>query len=247
MGTWVALDAGASTGPAALAGLESAYRTMLELERQLHPSCPGSDIARLQSVPAGTRASIRPSTWEVLHLAQRVHGLTEGVFDPCLPCRPGRLSDLMVSEAGSESPWALCPVPLALDLGGIAKGYAVDRAIEALRAAGCTSGLINAGGDLRIYGRTDTMLLRRRDGRCVPFTFSDQALAVSDLDADPARRPPEHRGYYSRAGGIGAVTRYAAVVAESAAIADALTKCVLLGSERCATRALHALGARRVG
>jgi len=40
--------------------------------------------------------------------------------------------------------------------------------------------------------------------------------------------------------------RYAAVVAASAAIADALTKCVLLAEERLAARTLRALGARQV-
>ncbi len=246
LGTWVSLEARASTEAAALAGLEAAYLTIRRIERQLHPSREGSEIRTIQAVPLGKRVLVAFTTWEVLSLAQRIHALSEGVFDPCLPCRPGRVRDLMISEPGTESPWALCRAPLALDLGGIAKGYAIDRAIEALRVAGCTSGLVNAGGDLRTYGRSETVLLRRRDGSCVPLTLKDEALAVSDLDADPARRPPEHRGYYCRSGEIGAVNRYAAVGAASAAIADALTKCVLLAGERCAARALCALDARRI-
>ena len=55
--------------------------------------------------------------------------------------------------------------------------------------------------------------------------LENAALAVSDLDA--AERPEEHQGYYSRVG-PGVTQRYAAVVAEEAAIADAITKCVLL-------------------
>jgi thiamine biosynthesis lipoprotein len=42
--------------------------------------------------------------------------------------------------------------PACLDLGGIAKGFAVDRAIEVLMAAGLSRGLVNAGGDLRGFG-----------------------------------------------------------------------------------------------
>jgi thiamine biosynthesis lipoprotein len=91
---------------------------------------------------------------------------------------------------------AVCRVPLALDLGGIAKGYAIDRAIEALRAAGCVSGLVNAGGDLRVYGRSEAVLLRRADGTCAPLTLTHAALAVTDLDVDARRRPTEHQGYY---------------------------------------------------
>jgi thiamine biosynthesis lipoprotein len=43
---------------------------------------------------------------------------------------------------------------VALDLGGIAKGYAVDRAVDALRAHGVTGGMINVGGDLYAIGRS---------------------------------------------------------------------------------------------
>src|SRR5207237_9076434 len=38
------------------------------------------------------------------------------------------------------------------DLGGIAKGFAVDRAVQILRRARLAFGLVNAGGDLRAFG-----------------------------------------------------------------------------------------------
>ncbi len=41
---------------------------------------------------------------------------------------------------------------MMLDLGGIAKGYATDKAIEALKSNGVKSALINAGGDVRVIG-----------------------------------------------------------------------------------------------
>ena len=43
-------------------------------------------------------------------------------------------------------------IPLCLDLGGIAKGYAVDKAVEVLIANGIASGSVNAGGDIRVFG-----------------------------------------------------------------------------------------------
>jgi len=42
--------------------------------------------------------------------------------------------------------------PLAIDLGGIAKGFAVDAAISSLRSSSVTSASVNAGGDLRVFG-----------------------------------------------------------------------------------------------
>src|SRR5213076_1139493 len=41
---------------------------------------------------------------------------------------------------------------VSLDLGGIAKGYAVDCAIEKLRSLGVTNAMVKAGGDLRVIG-----------------------------------------------------------------------------------------------
>jgi len=246
MGTWVSVEAAAESHEAALTGVEAAYRAVQQVERRLHPSREGSELRRVHTAPLHTPVPIEATTWQLLRLAQSVYALSEGIFDPCLPSQPGRLGDLRLSDPVSDSPWALCRVPLALDLGGIAKGYAIDCAIEALRAAGCEAGVVNAGGDLRIYGRSDTVLLRHCDGSCVPFALRDEALAVSDLGTDAGRRPAEHQGYYCRSGEMRKVRRYAAVVAASAAIADALTKCVLLGGERCAAHALRALGARRV-
>jgi thiamine biosynthesis lipoprotein len=246
MGTWVAIEAAGMSERLVLAAIEAAYAALAEVERRLHPRREGSDITQINQAAPGTCVPIHASSWQVLQLAQAVHALSAGTFDPCLPCCPGRLGDLVLSPAGEDdSHWALCRAPLALDLGGIGKGYAVDCAIEVLRFAGCTSGLVNAGGDLRVYARCERILLRHADGGCAPLLLRDAALAVSDLDA--GHRPSEHQGYYRRSGTSVPACRYAAVVAPQAAVADALTKCVLLDGSRCAANALHALDARRVG
>jgi FAD:protein FMN transferase len=233
LGTWVAIEATGATNQGALMGLEAAYLAILEL-------------GRIRGAAPRTRVPVGVRTWELLRLARRVHRLSDGIFDPCVPGRPGRLSDLTLSPPGTSPPWVRTQVPLALDLGGIAKGYAIDIAIEALRIAGCRSGLVNAGGDLRVYGRSESVMLRYSDGTCAPVTLTDQALAVSDLDVDVTQRPAEHRGYYVRSGTPCPIRRYAAVVAASAAVADALTKCVLLAEERCANHSLRAFGARQI-
>jgi thiamine biosynthesis lipoprotein len=242
MGTWVAVEATATTEAAALVAVESAFAAIVVAERLFHPYRPGSDLLHINSAPVQTRVPIQPSTWRVLKLSQVVYELSAGTFDPCLPMRPGRLCDLKLSARHEHPTWALCRVPLALDLGGIAKGYAIDCAIDALRAGGCSSGLVNAGGDLRVHGRSADLLLRHGDGRCTPVALTDEALAVSDLDAQ--RRPAEHRGYYCRIGTWRGASRFAAVVAARAAVADALTKCVLLAQERRTACTLRLLGAR---
>lgn len=246
LGTWVAIEAAAESEATAAGALEAAFAAVSEVERRMHPEREGSDIARINSAPLRVQTPIHASTWKVLRLAQRLNELTDGVFDPCLPLRPGCLTDLGLSDPSPESePWGVCRAPLALDLGGIAKGYAIDCAIAALRAGGCHAGAVNAGGDLRLFGaRRETILLRHADHGYQPLVLQDAALAVSDLD-EP-RRPPGHRGYYVRTGAAAPWRRYAAVLAPDATIADALTKCVLWCSEERASRTVAAWGARVV-
>ena len=246
LGTWVAIEAAAESEATAAGALEAAFAAVSEVERRMHPEREGSDIARINSAPLRVQTPIHASTWEVLTLAQRLNELTRGVFDPCLPLRPGCLTDLELSDPCPDSaPWGVCRAPLALDLGGIAKGYAIDCAIAALRAGGCHAGVVNAGGDLRLFGaRPETLLLRHGDHGYQPLVVQNAALAVSDLD-EP-RRPPGHRGYYVRTGAMAAWRRYAAVLAPDATIADALTKCVLLCSEQRARRIAAEWGARVV-
>src|ERR1700719_4393585 len=184
MGTWVAIEATAESEATAAGALEAAFAGVSEVERRMHPAREGSDIARINSAPLRVQTPIHASTWEVLRLAQRLNTLTGGVFDPCLPLRPGCLTDLELSgpSPGSE-PWVVRRAPLALDLGGIAKGYAIDCAIAALRGSGCTAGAVNAGGDLRLFGaRRETILLRYRDHGYRPLALQNTALAVSELD-----------------------------------------------------------------
>ena len=41
---------------------------------------------------------------------------------------------------------------MRLDLGGIAKGYAIDKAIEAMKRCGATGAMVDIGGDIRCFG-----------------------------------------------------------------------------------------------
>jgi thiamine biosynthesis lipoprotein len=136
-------------------------------------------------------------------------------------------------------------VRVRLDLGGIAKGYAVDRAIDALRTAGCVGGMVNAGGDLAVFGaREHEIGCRRGDGRSRIVKLRNAALATSEVANED--RTAEHRGYYDGSGRLAQVAGYAAVTAPSAAVADGLTKCVLAAAPHVSAALLRAFDARRV-
>ncbi|HEY6484337.1 MAG TPA: FAD:protein FMN transferase [Steroidobacteraceae bacterium] len=254
MGTLVAIEATSDSLRAVASAIDCAFAAIEEVVDRLHPRGAHSDLCRIHRAALHTRVEVHASTAELLLFAQRLHSLTGGRFDPCLPTRPGRLGDLVIEHAdrsGEVAHFVTCRSPLALDLGGFAKGYAVDRAIDVLRENGCSAGLVNAGGDLRVFGaRKEPLLLRRANGHFHNLELVDQAIAVSD--ADHRGRPSQHQGYYDPLRSRGAmrsplVKRYAAIVAEQAVVADALAKCVLLCPQATAWRALQEFGAAQIG
>lgn len=72
-----------------------------------------------------------------------------------------------------------------LDLGGIAKGYAVDCAVEKLRALGIANAMVRAGGDLRAIGHPPTATR----GRCSSKTPPKPAAASRSNSATPPSQP----------------------------------------------------------
>jgi thiamine biosynthesis lipoprotein len=240
MGTIVAISAEADTAQRALSGIDSAFEVIAQVERLMHPTRPGSDLLAIRQGTLGLPLAVHPWTWEVLAQARRLNHRSKGAFDPCLPGAAGRFADLEFAAPQSVIPH----LPLHIDLGGIAKGYAVDCALMALRAAGCRGGLVNAGGDLAVFGdRNHAIVIRARAGDRV-IELKNGALATSDVCG--AARPPEHRGYYHggdrreiRAGKV-------SVSAPSAAIADALTKCLLADHAEAHTGLLESFDARLV-
>ncbi|MGB2807384.1 MAG: FAD:protein FMN transferase [Sedimentisphaerales bacterium] len=70
---------------------------------------------------------------------------------------------------------------MKLDLGGIAKGYSIDKAIEAMRAGGAVGGMVDVGGDIRCFGLPPKGKKTWRIGLEDPTEpkGSDQTLAVS--------------------------------------------------------------------
>jgi thiamine biosynthesis lipoprotein len=222
LGTFVAVDAQARTPQIGERAIAAAFDAIATVERTMHPRREGSDLAVLAASPPGDEVQLHAWTWEVLQLCRRLHTATGGAFDPCLADAPGRMGDLELIEPRRVRPHAR----LQIDLGAIAKGYAVDRALDALRAAGCEGGLVNAGGDLAVFGeRCRTVVCRTTRGTWA-IELSDAALASSDTDE--RMRPAEHRGYYHGLDRSAVVRGQVTVTASRAVMADALATCVLL-------------------
>jgi thiamine biosynthesis lipoprotein len=121
-----------------------------------------------------------------------------------------------------------------IDLGGIAKGFAVDRALQALRGFGVAGGLVNAGGDLAAFGRQpQTIHIRhpRDPARSIcSVEVGDEALASTARRFDPFQSA-DTTGSAIIDPGTGKSTRLidgATVRARCCMVADALTKVVMI-------------------
>jgi thiamine biosynthesis lipoprotein len=241
MGTFISIDALSNSLEISNLAISGAFRVIARVERLMHPTRSGSDLAAMRDCPLDVPLSVHAWTWATLELCQRLNDMSHGIFDPCLPVSRGRLSELELRPPHS----VIQRARLHLDLGGIAKGFAVDRAIDELRRHGCHAGLVNAGGDLAAYGDHERdILCRRRDARTAVIKIRDAALAISD--AEHESRPAEHRGYYNGADRLATVSGYAAVMAPEAAIADALTKCLLAGDSSSNNLLLRTFAARQI-
>ncbi len=234
LGTLVEITA-RGTSPAVLAaGVEAAFAAIARAQSLLSFHDPSSELSRLNRDAAQRAVRVNAWTWRVLALGRRIHVSSNGAFDPVVPSPTDTQATFadVVFLSGHRVRFAR---PLRLDLGGIAKGFAVDRAIEALRDAGVPAALVNAGGDLRAFG-DDAWPIVVRDpaspGRLWALgTLRKGALATSAVyfsrRRTPAGRwtsaiidPRSRRPWLARA----SVT----VRAPDAATADALTKILAL-------------------
>lgn len=219
---------------------ERAFQAVDRVHRLMSRQAADSDVARINRAAANTRVAVDAWTWDVLRRAKELHEATDGLFD-CAIARGSRgsLSDLWLIAGNG----VVLSRPLAITLDGIAKGYAVDQAVVALRAAGATEGLVNAGGDLRVFGDEVQPIHVRHPGSPGQLVMigavKNAAVASSgryfsnSFLVDPRTMRP-HATAWS-----------ATVIARDCTTADALTKPCLLDSAR-AKRLASACGARAV-
>jgi thiamine biosynthesis lipoprotein len=173
MGTrWSALfHAGAAFDPAPLqAALQAAVD---EVDAQMSPWRPESDLMRLNAAPAEAWVSVPAGVMEVLEFGLAVGRASGGAFDigmgdavsawgfNAAPAEPGRIRAALaadrrpahdVLELDPEGMRARKHGPLVLDLCGIAKGYGVDRLAQTARAFGRDGALLVIDGELRALG-----------------------------------------------------------------------------------------------
>ena len=177
MGTWVDLVIDVSDEDAGQRLVGDIERFLHEFERDYYAWADDGALARLnRALGDGGRLEVDPELARVLTAARRFSEQSGGAFDPAV----GDLVELWGFQSAPDGPrepptpaaidaWLKRSPsirrlsiegervdargsPLKLDLGGIAKGEAVDRIIATLAAHGIENALVNAGGDLRVLG-----------------------------------------------------------------------------------------------
>ena len=119
---------------------------------------------------------------------------------------------------------------------GIAKGYAVDLAVRKLQEMGIQSGMINAGGDMIVFGdQTAKIVQKSLHNHQIPQlielpTLHNQAMATS---SQTEHFDPDHPGWIVHENGEAAKSATVSVFAKEAYLADALTKVFLLTPANC--------------
>jgi len=260
MGCTVELISAGSTR-ATEAALAAAESEIHRLERMLSRFLPTSELSHLNA--AGVLEA-PPELAEVTQLALDARERTGGRFDPTVhdavvAAGYDRPFEDMAPDGLSLSPGAACGgrVTVAgstieiergyrLDLGGIAKGYAADRACALLAEAGPC--IVNAGGDLAIHGTPEQgvwPVAVEVPGAPLTLGLGSGALATSGRDHRRWRRGGvELHHLVDPTTGLPAVTSLLRVTAfaESAAGAEVSAKVLLLAGERAARIEADVLG-----
>ena len=150
-----------------------AFQEIKRIEQLMSPWINSSDVTRINRSAGEEWVKVSPETLRVIKKAKEISELSEGGFDITvgpltqlwriarergIPPSTEELKrkldlvnfrNLMIDQEGKIF---LRKKGMAIDLGGIAKGHAVDRAFELLRTLGYKNLIVNAGGDLRVGG-----------------------------------------------------------------------------------------------
>ncbi len=242
----------------------AAYARMAELEDVMSDYRPASEVRRLTE-RAGAAVRVSDDLFAVLARAVDLWRSSDGAFDVTVgpfvelwraARRTGRLPpraalDSAARRVGSDkvhldsvSRTVRLDVPgMRIDLGGIAKGYILDRALDVLRAQGVTRALLEAGGDIVLgdappgrpgwriampQGEGDTVLANRAVSTSGD---TEQFVIIGGVRYSHVIDPRTGMGSTSR--------REAIVVAPDGVTADGLATALTLLDDECGARLLR--------
>ncbi len=244
LGTLVEIGA---VGRDAAAAIEAAFGEIETVHRLMSFHEEKSDVSRVNRAMPGEIVRVDQRTYEVLGRAQGLSRLSGGAFDVTVGGRlveagflPQPHGTVNFDNEASFEDLLLLPencLTLArrvwIDLGGIAKGYAVDRAGDVLKENGVTSGIVNAGGDLYAFGKPQPIHIRHPENPSLALPWG--AIANAAVASSSGVYGPQVKNdalVQPRRGKCVKWRQGITVIAPSCILADALTKIVRLAPRR---------------
>lgn len=246
MGADVSIDLGHAPAKDAHAALTAAIDTIRRMERLFSIYDPQSDLSRLNS---DGRILAGPEFLRLMKLCGQAHILTGGLFDPTVqPLFVAKMQAREPTEAeracvgwnevdctGGEI--AFSKPGMAMTLNGIAQGFATDRVTEVLASHGFSHAVVNIGeyrvGDriaaIGLSGSKDEILAVEDIRQAAIATSVPGAFRLSDRSFHILNpKQPESLPAWASA----------SVVAETAAMADALSTALVLANGTTLARKL---------
>ncbi|MGQ0835816.1 MAG: FAD:protein FMN transferase [Gammaproteobacteria bacterium] len=243
------------------AAIEAVFAEFRRIDALMSTYKPESELSRVNARAAQEPVKISRELYDLLAVSIEYSQLTRGAFDITY-ASVGYLYDYRKHVRPDDAAIAaalpgidyrhlkLLPegpavrfdrAGVRIDLGGIAKGYAVDRGIEALRAAGIERAMVNAGGDTRIigdrFGRPWIAGIRHPDDEhkvVLRMPITDAAMSTSGdyerfFDEGGVRY---HHILDPKTGKSASKVRSVTVIGPTATRTDALTKSIfIMGAE----------------
>ncbi len=219
MGTLVFVTAVAGDDAIAQRAAAAALKEIRRLEDLLSTWIETSELSHVNAAAGLAPVKISPDTMQVLKRSLDVARLTEGGFniavgpavdawsvtersdipseDELNRLRP--LVDLSALDLDETRGTAfLTRAGMRVDVGGIGKGFAADRAIDAMRAAGATAGVVALSVDIKTFGRMP-------DGEAFRFGIqhprNDAALlATIELRDEAISTAGDYERFFERGG-----------------------------------------------
>jgi len=171
--------------------IEAAFLAIAQVHRLMSFHDPESEVSLMNGDSYCKAVYVHSWTWRVLKSAQEFSRNTDGIFDitiagqlvrwNCLPRNgmrfgSGSWRDIILESAGRIR----FRRPLLIDFGGIAKGFAVDRAVEILKRKRVMAAIVNAGGDLRVFGSASQLVHLRHPQAAEPRCWSGETSRARD-------------------------------------------------------------------
>jgi thiamine biosynthesis lipoprotein len=219
MGTLVRITAVAPSEAQAQAAAQAGFQEIRRLEELLSTWIPTSELSRVNEAAGREPVAVGPDTVQILQRSFEMARLTGGGFNivigPAVQAWSVTERQRVPTEAELEALRPLIDLAqlsvdentgkvfltragMRVDVGGIGKGFAADRAVAAMRRAGASAGVVALSGDIKTFGRMP-------DGR--PFVFGIQhprkagsLLARVDLQDEAISTAGDYERFFERAG-----------------------------------------------